>query len=454
MSQYFELLNSNVYDKKNIVTYRWLSRKLNVNVNQAKEILYEFKVNENDKIHCVYCISGQLKKDNELSIELIPEEKLEETKQKFQHCFIHIYSIEAQNLKELDPLISENYDIINNITDNPQDYSIVRCDYIHKKERQVESASIDDIPSIKPEPSIYNSSNNSLKDIKKEKNDFFKKTTSNKKNNKTKDAKSTFFDKFKKSSLFDIDNNSSDQKPIKKEPKNSMDMFLKDIHASTVKKENEIKEEKDDPMEISETKIIESPKPTDEEEKRRIIEEEKKNLEREKEIEEENERLKHLFDDDDLSTPINKPSGNKKIVINDDDDDDDDEDNEDNEDNENNNFNIISNEPEQKPKKLVKSDDPREKGRKRYRVVKQKTYIDDKGYLVTEDVSDWESASETEETIVQKPKQKSLFDMRNHNNKRSSYDERDNSDNKIKKRKSGQATEKTQKSILSFFGRH
>jgi len=40
-------------------------------------ILYEFKVNENDKIHCVYCISGQLKKDNELSIELIPEEKLE-----------------------------------------------------------------------------------------------------------------------------------------------------------------------------------------------------------------------------------------------------------------------------------------------------------------------------------------------------------------------------------------
>jgi len=61
-----------------------------------------------------------------------------------------------------------------------------------------------------------------------------------------------------------------------------MDMFLKDIHASTVKKENEIKEEKDDPMEISETKIIESPKPTDEEEKRRIIEEEKKNLEREK----------------------------------------------------------------------------------------------------------------------------------------------------------------------------
>ncbi|ORX59926.1 hypothetical protein BCR36DRAFT_316082 [Piromyces finnis] len=446
MNQYYELLNSNVYDKKNIVTYRWLSRKINVNVNQAKEILYEFKASENDKIHCVYCISGQLIKNNELSIELIPEEKLEETKQKFQNYFIHIYSVEAQSLKELDPLIAENYDIINNIDDNLQDYSMIHCDYIHKRERKIEGTSIDDIQNEKPESSInskFNNSNNSLKDIKKEKNDLLKKISNNKKASKAKDAKASFFEKFKTKSVFEADNDVSNKKQIKKEIKSSMDKFLKDKDTVTsVKKEEEISEEKAEPMKID----VEEPKIT-KEKKIKMIEEENKNMEVDKEIEEENERLRHLFDDDDLSTPINRPSGNKKIVIDDDDDDDDEEEENEVEDD---NYNIISNELEEKPKKLVKSDDPREKGRKRYRVVKSKTYIDDKGYLVTEDVSDWESASDNEETIVQKPKQKSLFDMHNHNKRKNDDTDNDN-DKKVKKRKGG--TEKTQKSILSFFGK-
>jgi len=73
---------------------------------------------------------------------------------------------------------------------------------------------------------------------------------------------------------------------------------------------------------------------------------------------------------------------------------------------------------------------------------------------VTEDVSEWESASETEETIT-KPKQKSLFNMRSSNNKRSSIDDIDDSEKKTKKRKSNNhGTEKTQQSILSFFEKH
>ncbi|ORX83099.1 hypothetical protein BCR32DRAFT_292208 [Anaeromyces robustus] len=444
MSQYFELLSSNVYDKKNIVTYRWLSRKLNVNVNQAKKILYEYKINENDKIHCIYCISGQLKKDNALSIELIPEEKLEDTKKKFEHFFIHIYSIEAQDLKELDPLVAENYNIINDVSDNPQNYSMIHCNNIHKKEKELEVSSIDIMEDVKPEPSIFDNSKSGIKEIKKEKQDFFKKTANNKKKDvKVKDTKKTFFDKFKTKSVFEVDKNVSNKQHIKKESKNSMNSFLKE---STVKIEPEKTEKK---IESEENKIEKQQELT-EEEKRKIMEVEKKNMEHEKEIEEENERLRHLFDDDDISSSISKPAGNRRFVLDDEEDDDDDE-------NHNNNSNIITN--EEKPKKLVKSDDTREKGRKRYRVVKSKTYVDEKGYFVTEDVSDWESESDHEEKNVQSIKQKSLFDMHNNNNnsrKRASLnDDDDDDENKkiVKKKKSSFGAEKTQKSILNFFGK-
>jgi len=446
MSQYFELLNSNVYDKKNIVTYRWLSRKLNVNVNQAKKILYEFKVNESNKIHCIYCISGQLKRNNEIKIELVSEDELEDTKKKFQYSFIHIYSIEVQNLKELDPLVAENYDIINDIEDNPQSYSMVKCTDIHKKEREIEQGSIDQIQDIKPEPVEKSSFNNNkiIKDIKKEKNDFFKKTANNKKN-KTKDIKNSFFEKFKTKSVFEVDNNSSDQKSIKKERNNSMDSILKE-NSINVKieesssKQNLPKEEKK--IESKDKVIVDAPELSEEEKKKKKIELERK-LKHEKELEEENERLKRLFDDDDISNSITNSSGKKKVFI-----DDEDEDNE-----EDNNYNIISNE---EPKKLIKSDDPRKPGRKRYRVTKSRTFVDDNGYLVTEDISDWESVSETEEdtTITSIKKQKTLFNMHNSNSTKSSLEDDDNSGSKkpIKKRKGNSGT--TQQSILNFFKKH
>jgi hypothetical protein len=437
-----------------------------VNVNQAKKILYDFKENENDKIHCIYCISGQLKNNNELTIELIPEEKLEDAKKKFQHFFIHVYSIEAQSLNELDPLVAENYDIINNIDDNPQDYSMIQCNDIHKREREIEGSSIDQIQDVKHEPinnSTYNSNKN-LKDIKKEKNDFFKKTTSTKKN-KVKDAKAAFFDKFKTKSIFEADNDSN-KKAIKKEqPKNMMESFFKE---KTIKKseeessepyESDLPKEKIKKEEIKKEIEPEAPKLT-EAEKKKKLEEEKRNMEREKEIEEENERLRQLFDDDDISSSISKLSNKKRVFIEDDDNDDDDDENrmEEEEEEEDSNYNIISNE---EPKKLVKSDDPRAPGRRRYRVVKQETYMDDKGYLVTKDVSEWVSESESEENSTSVSanstnKQKSLFNMKNSNKKRNVMDDEDNSGSKKsnKRRKGTIGGEKTQKSILSFFGKH
>jgi len=332
---------------------------------------------------------------------------------------------------------------------------MIHCNSIHKKEKEIEASSIDIMEDVKPGPSIFDNSKNSIKEIKQEKQDFFKKTANNKKKDiKVKDTKKTFFDKFKTKSVFEVDDNGSNKHHIKKESKNSMDSFLKE---STVKMEPEKIETE---IESKENEIEKQHEPT-EEEKKKIIETEKKNMEREKEMEEENERLRHLFDDDDISSSISKPAGNRRFVIDDEDDEDDDDNDSkenndiDDEENYNSNTNIISS--EEKPKKLVKSDDTREKGRKRYRVVKSKTYIDEKGYFVTEDVSDWESASDNEETHIQNTKQKSLFDLQNNSNNRkraNGDDDSDESKKLAKKKKNGFGAEKTQKSILNFFGKH
>lgn len=141
MEDYKNYLAANVLSEDRVISYRLLSRALKVNVNSAKEMLYEFHQQQNAKkpgtIHATYLISGsKLKeisvtarhKDGEdeymqsspfmssslpqpseetgetsvLSISLVREEDLESLKSEYEHISsIHVYSIGPHPLKDL-----------------------------------------------------------------------------------------------------------------------------------------------------------------------------------------------------------------------------------------------------------------------------------------------------------------------------------------------------------------
>ncbi|EWC45382.1 hypothetical protein DRE_00781 [Drechslerella stenobrocha 248] len=137
-AEYTSFLAARVLNENKLITYRLLSRELNIHVTKAKEYLTAFHESENRKrsgsCHATYVITGlpkplipvQPKTDDDddtymegdpaqvptqggdegaattTSVLLVTEEELEETKALFQEIrSIHIYSIEPGPLKDL-----------------------------------------------------------------------------------------------------------------------------------------------------------------------------------------------------------------------------------------------------------------------------------------------------------------------------------------------------------------
>ncbi|CDO52008.1 Conserved hypothetical protein [Geotrichum candidum] len=61
---YQSVLKSELFDQGHVVTYRLLSRKLNVNINKAKEYLYAFKRSSPSDVHATYILTGYVKETN------------------------------------------------------------------------------------------------------------------------------------------------------------------------------------------------------------------------------------------------------------------------------------------------------------------------------------------------------------------------------------------------------
>ncbi|KAI1838990.1 hypothetical protein DTO027I6_3326 [Penicillium roqueforti] len=144
-------LAENVLNERRLVTYRLLSRALKVHADRAKHIMFEFHRNENAKkpktVHATYVISGIQKApeptptnghaDDEdemmqsspystgslpdedasdsirtTSIILAREEDLEDAKATFQSIStIHVYSLEATTLPDLNVLVDASREI-------------------------------------------------------------------------------------------------------------------------------------------------------------------------------------------------------------------------------------------------------------------------------------------------------------------------------------------------------
>ncbi|GLJ14852.1 hypothetical protein SUGI_0241600 [Cryptomeria japonica] len=86
-----------IFDRLQVVSYKWLSRNFSVPSNSAKRLLQEFVEQNGDGLEVIYAISGWSKTEPGCySVRLVKKSKLEEVKAEFKdHYSVHIYSVQS-----------------------------------------------------------------------------------------------------------------------------------------------------------------------------------------------------------------------------------------------------------------------------------------------------------------------------------------------------------------------
>ncbi|XP_055971887.1 DNA polymerase delta subunit 3 isoform X1 [Sorex fumeus] len=132
---YLENIDEFVTDQNKIVTYKWLSYTLGVHVNQAKQMLYDYverkrKENSGAQLHVTYLVSGSLVQNGHSchKVAVVREENLEAVKSKLSvTASVHVYSIQKAMLKDSGPLFNTDYDILKSNLQNCSKYSAIQC---------------------------------------------------------------------------------------------------------------------------------------------------------------------------------------------------------------------------------------------------------------------------------------------------------------------------------------
>ncbi|OZJ04074.1 hypothetical protein BZG36_03404 [Bifiguratus adelaidae] len=110
---HFEVLDTLVKHEQRIVTYRCLSRKLNIHVNRAKQTLIEYLFANEDSLSAVYQVTGISAQEQTRTISLVQKEELEDVMtKKYQHVDgVYVYSVQPTRLKDLSMLVAADYDM-------------------------------------------------------------------------------------------------------------------------------------------------------------------------------------------------------------------------------------------------------------------------------------------------------------------------------------------------------
>lgn len=158
-----ENLEEYVNDENKIVTYRWLSLTLNINVNNAKQALYTFATSQrnkggNDDINVTYFVAGLGKTKQGEPIHkcvVVPECHLDIVKSELEPVTsCHVYSVQKCKLKDTTSLYQTDYDIIReNLTVSPSLSSIV-CPWAVKHDPKTSKTTISNKPSITTEKEV------------------------------------------------------------------------------------------------------------------------------------------------------------------------------------------------------------------------------------------------------------------------------------------------------------
>ncbi|XP_060837578.1 DNA polymerase delta subunit 3-like [Rhopalosiphum padi] len=110
-------------DKQQIVTYKYLTEKLNIHPNKAKQLLKDYvsKLTDDQKYSITVVIGGTLKENDEFCIVLAYDDHVETMRRRFKQIdFEHIYSI--QPISRFDDINNALYLVdnsLNNYTNLP-----------------------------------------------------------------------------------------------------------------------------------------------------------------------------------------------------------------------------------------------------------------------------------------------------------------------------------------------
>uniref|UniRef100_A0A8C2B4T0 DNA polymerase delta subunit 3 n=1 Tax=Cyprinus carpio TaxID=7962 RepID=A0A8C2B4T0_CYPCA len=132
---YLDNIDEFVNDQNKIVTYKWLSLTLGVHVNTAKQMLYHYlqqKRNESSgtPLHATYLVSGKCVENGSTyhKVSVVREDKLDAVKAKMDVTIsVHVYSVQRAELKDSSPLYSTDYDAVKENLKNCNKYSAIRC---------------------------------------------------------------------------------------------------------------------------------------------------------------------------------------------------------------------------------------------------------------------------------------------------------------------------------------
>ncbi|KAF9919411.1 hypothetical protein BX616_000022 [Lobosporangium transversale] len=158
-NQTMELLTTIVEDEQKNVTYRWLSRSMGYSVNIAKQFMESYLATVGKgKVHASYYVARQDPQTGNRAISLISHKDLEDARNDTTVTGYHIYSLEPSPLKDLSILSVVNSEA--NILQSGKDISMYRIVYSDEasvpepsKEALRSSASVSVVQSQKPSPS-------------------------------------------------------------------------------------------------------------------------------------------------------------------------------------------------------------------------------------------------------------------------------------------------------------
>ncbi|KAJ3158720.1 DNA polymerase delta subunit 3 [Geranomyces michiganensis] len=100
-----------LYEKR-VVTYKWLSRLLKVDVNAAKRLLSEYhQQSKADSVYATFCVQGAVRSAEGYRCELVSQDNLEEVQSTYSTFSVHIYSLQPSKLKDPDLLFAIDLDV-------------------------------------------------------------------------------------------------------------------------------------------------------------------------------------------------------------------------------------------------------------------------------------------------------------------------------------------------------
>ncbi|KAM9499471.1 DNA polymerase delta subunit 3 isoform 1-T1 [Salvelinus alpinus] len=145
---YLDNIDEFVNDQNKIVTYKWLSLTLGVHVNLAKQMLYHYldqkRKEGSARLHATYLVSGKFVENGTTShkVSVVREDQLEDAKSKMSLMVsVHVYSVQKAVLKDSGPLYSADYDAVKENLRNCSRYSAIRCaDAVPRSSAEVQQA--------------------------------------------------------------------------------------------------------------------------------------------------------------------------------------------------------------------------------------------------------------------------------------------------------------------------